>query len=393
MQKTTIYFIFIGLIFLSNLAFAQNSDKPISEDKIQSIKKRIQKQIDTLQKIHGFVGLNVGFSLPDSRTYGLSTGYSCLAPKTKMKPKDRMLVGGLGKLFFATMTIQLAKEGKLKLDDKISKYLDNEAWFLRIPNAKSLTIRMLLNHTTGIPEYYEQGDFMQQLRQNPDKEWKAVELLNYIFDKMPLFGAEKSWSYAETNYLLLGIILEKNIDQDLFDEVNNRLIRRLQLTETERADSRIISRLAVGYSMPKSPFGFEGANVENGLLKINPQYEWTGGGFVSNAEELAIFSKMLFEKHFFDEKWLFEMLVGVEANTGKNHRYGLGVQIRPSAIGTTFGHSGWFAGYLSEAVYFPEMKAAVSVQFNTDDLKKLGKSPYDYASEIGQIIYEVLSTK
>ncbi len=393
MKKTTIHFIFIGLILFSNVLFAQNSDKPMSEDKIQLIKKRIQKQIDTLQKIHGFVGLNVAFSMPDSRTYGLSTGYSCLQPKTKMKPKDRMLVGGLGKLFFATMTIQLAKEGKLKLDDKISKYLDNEAWFMKIPNAKSLTIRMLLNHTTGIPEYYEQGDFTKQLLQNPDKNWQSVELLTYVFDKMPLFAAGKNWSYAETNYILLGIILEKNIDQDLFDEINNRLIRRLQLVETERADSRIISRLAVGYSMPKSPFGFEGANLENGLLRINPQYEWTGGGFVSNAEELAIFSKMLFEKHFFDEKWLFEMVVGVEANTGKNHRYGLGVQIRPSMVGTTFGHSGWFAGYLSETVYFPEMKTAVSVQFNTDDLKKLGKSPYDYSTEIGQIIYEVLSSK
>lgn len=393
MKKTTTHFIFWGFLFLSNLLLAQSSDKPISEDKIQTIKKKIQKQIDTLHKIHGFVGLNVGFSLPDSRTYGLSTGYSCLAPKTKMKPKDRMLVGGLSKLFFATMTIQMAKEGKIKLDDKISKYLDNEAWFERIPNAKNLTIRMLLNHTTGIPEYYEQGNFMQELLRNPDKNWQSVELLTYIFDKMPLSGAGKNWYYAETNYILLGIILEKNIEQDLFDEINNRLMRRLQLVETERADSRSISRLVVGYSMPKSPFGFEGANLENGLLKINPQYEWTGGGFVSNAEELSIFSKMLFEKHFFDEKWLFEMIVGVESHTGKNHYYGLGVQIRPSAIGTTFGHSGWSAGYLSETVYFPEMKVAVSVQFNTDDLKKLGKLPYDYSTEIGQIIYEVLSTK
>jgi D-alanyl-D-alanine carboxypeptidase len=70
-----------------------------------------------------------------------------------MKPADRMLAGSVGKTFAAATALQLIKEGKIKLDDKIEKYLGGEPWFARLPNAKEITVRQLMNHTSGLVRY------------------------------------------------------------------------------------------------------------------------------------------------------------------------------------------------------------------------------------------------
>jgi D-alanyl-D-alanine carboxypeptidase len=81
------------------------------------------------------------------------------------------------------------------------------------------------------------------------------------------------------------------------------------------------------------------------------------------------------------------MNVKIPANTGKNHAYGLGIQIRPSTkMGDSFGHSGWFPGYLTDAVYFPNLKLALAIQFNTDDISKLKMLPYDYLLLMAELV-------
>ena len=106
--------------------------------------------------------------------------------------------------------------------------------------------------------------------------------------------------------------------------------------------------LATGYSGSFSPFPFHGAMVKNGQLVFNPQFEWAGGGFVSNAADLANWSKELYHLQIISEENRQEMQKGVPAATGKDHLYGLGLQIRPGgSLGTSYGHSGWFPGYIT----------------------------------------------
>jgi Beta-lactamase len=92
-----------------------------------------------------------------------------------MKPTDRMLAGSVGKTFAAATALQLIKEGKIGLDDKIEKYLGREQWFARLPNAKDITIRQLMNHTSGLVRYEFKEQFTKDLTANPEKVWRPDE--------------------------------------------------------------------------------------------------------------------------------------------------------------------------------------------------------------------------
>jgi len=149
----------------------------------------------------------------------------------------------------------------------------------------------------------------------------------------------------------------------------------------------VIPGLILGYSQPNSPFGFEGPTIIDDKFIVNPQMEWCGGGFASTAQDLARWAKFLYEGKVVDQGSLEDLLNAVPAKTGKGDKYGLGVQVRESNWGTSYGHGGWFPGYLSEMEYFPQYKAAIAVQFNTDDFRKLKKRPRAYVAEVGQIVF------
>src|SRR5690606_34417756 len=122
--------------------------------------------------------------------------------KAAMKPTDRMLAGSTGKTFAAATALQLVKEGKIGLDDKVSKYLGAEEWFERLPNANDITVRQLMNHTSGLVRYEFKDQFTKDLTANPDKSWRPEELVTYLFGESPPFAAGEGWDYSDTNYIV-----------------------------------------------------------------------------------------------------------------------------------------------------------------------------------------------
>lgn len=123
--------------------------------------------------------------------------------------------------------------------------------------------------------------------------------------------------------------------------------------------------------------------IANGKFIINPQFEWTGGGWASTGEDLARWAKMMYEGKAFDDSLLPQMLDGVAAPMlGRETKYGLGVIIRKTSAGTTYGHSGFFPGYMTDMMYFPDSKIAVAVQVNTSVPQNLGKP-------LGRLLVEI----
>ncbi|MCY1520885.1 Beta-lactamase [compost metagenome] len=244
-----------------------------------------------------------------------------------------------------------------------------------------------MNHTSGIEEYYELGDFMQKMKQEPYRVWSPVETFGYVFNRKPLFAAGTDWGYADTNYLILAYIMEKINGKKMYDLIKELVIRPYKLTNTEPSIKSKFDRLATGYSGKESPFPFHGAMVKEGKLVFNPQFEWAGGGFISSSGDLALFAKDLFFFKDLSAESRAEMQKGVKAKTGRDHQYGLALQIRPGKdLGWSYGHSGWFPGYSTDAVYFPDMNIALAIQFNTDDRFKLKKSTYAYILELATVI-------
>ncbi len=377
-----------GLIATSaNAQSAQKAAKPISIGNVSELARRIQLRFLDLRKEAEFPGANIGIAWGNGKAMGVSIGYSELESDKALKPTDLMLAGSIGKTFVAAVTLQLVEDGQLDLDDKIEKWLGKEAWFTRLPNAKEITLRMLMNHTSGIPEHVLNKDFLNALREQPDKVWKPEELIAYILDSKPHFEAGKGWSYADTNYILVGMIFERVSGKTVYGEVGQRILSKLKLKETVPSDNRMIVGLIPGYSQVGSPFGFEGRTITDGKFIINPQMEWCGGGFASTAQDLARWAKLLYEGKVVDRLSVEEMLQAIPARTGKGDKYGLGVQVRESEWGLSYGHGGWFPGYLSEMEYFPQYKAAIAVQFNTDDFRKLKKRPREYVAEVAKIVF------
>ncbi len=375
------YSLVLFLMLLLNIdasIFAQKFD--------EKLKRNLQTKLDDWHKNGKFAGATLGVCLADGYCFGLATGFSNLETKTLMKPTDLMLAGSVGKTYAAAVALQLVKEGKINLDDKIEKYLGNEKWFARLPNAKDITIRQLMNHTSGLVRYEFKEQFTKDLTGNPDKVWKPEELVAYLFDAKAAFEAGKGWDYSDTNYIVLGMIIERVTGKKYYDEAKKRILKSLKFERTFPQDKREIKGLIQGYAGEKNPFGGTDAMINNGKFAINPQFEWTGGGMVSNAEDLARWAKAMYEGKAFDPTLLPQMLDGVAAPMlGRETKYGLGVIIRPTRAGLTYGHSGFFPGYMTDMMYFPEHKIAIAVQVNSSVPQNLGKP-------LGRVLVETLET-
>src|SRR6187402_2102286 len=189
------------------------------------LKTALQAKLDEWHKAGSFPGATFGVVLANGDSFGLAVGLSDRETKTPMKSTDRMLAGSVGKTFAAATALQLIKEGKINLDDKIEKYLGREQWFSRLPNAKDITVRQLMNHTSGLVRYEFKEQFTKDLTANPDKVWKPAELVAYLLGEKPPFAAGKGWDYSDTNYIVLGVIIEKVTGRKFYDEATRRLLK------------------------------------------------------------------------------------------------------------------------------------------------------------------------
>jgi D-alanyl-D-alanine carboxypeptidase len=365
--------VLLFLLALSVHAFGQ---------KTNNIQHSLQEKIDSLRLAHSIPAMAFSCLLPSGELISVSSN---------MKPEQRMLAGSTGKTFFAALAFKLMANGKLSLDVPVKKYLGQEKWYNSLPNADSITIRMLMNHTSGIEEYYELGDFTKRLRDEPNKAWTPGECIAYVLNRKALFPAGKDWSYADTNYLILGMVLEKITGNKAYDDIDQYFLRPFKLGSTTPSVSRRLANMVNGITTPNNPFGIQENMIVNDSLVINPQMEWAGGGFVSNTIDLSRWAKVYYEASFTTEALKKEIRAGVPAKTGKNHFYGLGMQIRPSTLGMSYGHGGWFPGYLTEMDYFPDKNIAVTVQMATDDFQKLKRSPRYFEMVLTTAVAKLLS--
>ena len=218
--------------------------------------------------------------------------------------------------------------------------------------------------------------------------WRPVEQLAYLFDTEAPFPAGEGWEYSDTNYIILGLIIERLTGNTYCDELRRRILEPLELENTVPSNSRTIPGLVQGYAGVENMFRVPDAVIKAGRFAINPQFEWTGGGIASTAEDLARWAEALYEGRAFDEFLLLAMLDGVDAQLGPDSKYGLGVIIRPTPLGVSWGHSGFFPGYLTEMAYFPEHRIAVAVLVNSSDFQNLKVRPGRILMELASVIVE-----
>jgi D-alanyl-D-alanine carboxypeptidase len=386
--KTPVRTILLFTLFLVGQIMPSVQGSRAVDQRGKPLHQQLQEKFDALHTAGNFPGATAGFAFADGTSFGLATGFSDRKAKKPMTPNDLMLQGSVGKTYVAAVVMQLVHEKKFALDDLIEKFLGKEKWFARLPNANEITVRMLMNHTSGLVRYEFKEGFIRDLTANPDKVWKPEELISYVFGSNPPFAAGQGWEYSDTNYIVLGLIIERVTKSAYYEQAKTRLLKPLKLDRTVPSDSRLIPGLIQGYAGRQNPFGGTDEMIVGGKFAINPQFEWCGGGMASTSRDLARWAKSLYEGRAFNRALLGEMLEGVAARLGPEAKYGLGVIIRPTPLGISYGHSGFFPGYLTDMMYFPDHKFAVAVQVNTSASRATGKPLSGIIIDLAKIIIE-----
>lgn len=335
------------------------------------LKEKFQNELDILQEQYKFPGATAAYILQDGTYEVIASGLADKELEVSMKPQSRMLAASIGKTFVGAIVLALAVEGKLKLDDPISKWLGQFEWLTRVPNHETITLHQLLTHSSGIPNHIEMESFSIFFQENRDLDSNAFSpelLIEFVLDTDPVFEAGEGWYYSDTGYILIGLIIETVTGHSYYEEVTNRFLTPLHLEFTSPSDRKELTDLTAGYQSAENNFNLPSKTTDDlGVMNWNPAIEWTGGGLISNPKDLVVWAKALYEGKAIEGNYLNDLLLSVPiSEDDPNTRYGIAAAIKRDTLGFTYGHSGWIPGYCSSLRYFPEFGVAISFQINTD---------------------------
>lgn len=360
-----------GRIAPSVLAIALVASAGTASDAAE-LRDELKAWLDGARAAAEFPGATFGLAGKGGVRIGLATGFAGGEGTAPLAPDALMPSGSCGKTYFAALALRRAGAGELDLDAKLERYLGQEPWLPELRHSERMTVRMLLNHTSGLERYELDPRFTADLRAQPDRSWSVADRLAYVAGRAPPFEPGQGWVYSDTNYIVLGAALETLHDRPLYDEIRAGLLEPLALRHTVPHDRRVVPGLVQGHAGEADPFSPKDEVLEDGAFFVNPQFEWAGGGFASSAEDLAAWCRAYFRGEAFPATLLPQVLDGVKSTLGPNVRYGLGAILWVTPNGPAYGHSGFFPGYLAEMRYYEALDVAVAIQINTSVFRSVG---------------------
>ncbi len=366
---------------------------PVSE--VVDLSFAVQGRLDELRDEIGFPGATASFVLPDGRSGRIAVGTLDPDGDEPMPPEARMLAGSVGKMFVATTVLDLVGRGELDLDAPLSDLLGDEPWFDRLPNAADLTLRNLMTHTSGMPDHLEQEAYLADCRAisapggDPDTVIPPLQCVGYVLDLEPLGPADGAFRYTDTNYILVGLTVEKATGRPYYDLAVERVIEPLGLADTAPQIGRDLPGLVRGHMPADNMFGLPPVtHGDDGRLTHDPVLEWCGGGMMSSSSDLARFAHALYRGTALPWDYRPDLLRG-EPLTGRlaPGLYGLATFIRESDRGHTLGHTGWYPGYNTAVTHWVGHGVTVAVQVNRDWDTEVAR----VADELAEVVFGFLS--
>jgi D-alanyl-D-alanine carboxypeptidase len=289
-----------------------------------------------------------------------ASGLADLRTGRPMRPGLTYRVASVTKPFVATVVLQLAAEGRLSLSDTVERWLPGI-----LPYGDQVSIRQLLNHTSGVPEYLLVPLLgLYESKQGRFRSWTPRELVALVADQPPLFPPGTTYSYSNTNYVLAGLIVEAATGNTLRHELTGRIIRPLRLRDTFFPINRpdIPGRNARGYSLP---LGDQGPVLDGPLLDFtvyNPSLAWAAGNLVSDLDDLARFFRALLGGRLLSPGLLTEMTTTVPIGQGAG--YGLGLLVLETPCGRLIGHDGGIPGFITIVLSTQDGRRQLGVMVN-----------------------------
>jgi D-alanyl-D-alanine carboxypeptidase len=278
------------------------------------------------------------------QAYGLAR----LSPPMEATPQMQYSVGSISKQFTAAAVLMLAQEGKLTLDDLVSKYLPE------LTRANEVTLRMLLSHTSGYQDFWPE-DYVMTSMMVPTT---ARHILD-VWAKKPLdFDPGTQWQYSNTNYVIAGLIVEQVSGMPLMDLLEKRVFLPLGMNDVYNSDaSRLPATDPTGYELhalgPPRPSPQSGAG-----------WMFAAGELAMPAHDLALWDISVINRSLLAPASYVQMLTPVRLKNGNRTGYGLGVNLGERDGRKTIEHSGEVSGFVSDNLVYPNDRAAVIVLTN-----------------------------
>ncbi|MGJ3240726.1 MAG: serine hydrolase domain-containing protein [Anaerolineae bacterium] len=358
---------------------AQDTTETLPADVVAEV----QAEMDSLTAGTFPPGMVVWIDTPDYRFEGAS-GFANLVDETVMPADGAFRIGSITKTFTATVIMQLEEEGLLTLDDTVAQWLPEVAE--QVPYGDEITVYQLLSHTSGLFNIVEHESYYADIfTEMVVDETTGIPTLDcvqrdpndtlalYVYGKDALFEPGTSWYYSNTNYTLLGMIIEEAMDTPLTEAYRTNIYDPLGMESTfmDCYEDAVIE-IVHGYS-----------GVGEAMSDVTDLHEsvgWSAGGMVSTASDLVIFARALFGGDLFDDP---ETLVAMTKPV-PNSPYGLGVFINDDTIG----HPGGIAGFRSALNYSPEFDMVVVMLYNND-----AADPEQNMADVVNPVFSLLGTE
>jgi D-alanyl-D-alanine carboxypeptidase len=357
--------------FNNTLSFEDNSFQHINNDTYQSV-------IDSYIK-KGIIGTSI--YVKDNNGIWIGTGGKAdILSNIDVDKGDQFMIASITKVFTATVLFSLIDNGILSIDDNISEWIPSSI-ANNIENANEATIADLLSHKSGIADYYTTK--FEMARYNTEHNyWVQEDILKYVYGKKASFPVGQKYSYSNTNFLLLGMIIENAANMTLKDAYDKYLFLPLELENAYYGTGRD----AASTSLISGYYNLYG----NGFILSDFLYKdelSTGdGGIIINPQDLGRFFDELMQGNLLSEASLMKMQDWFDI--GGNRKNGFGLEYFENEHGISYGHTGGADGFTSVAHYYPNEDITVIILLNFTPSDDLFDTTLDFISDIKDVAFE-----
>jgi D-alanyl-D-alanine carboxypeptidase len=340
-----------ALVTVATLAFAASAAPVASADFTPDQTAEIDTIVDGVMADQRIPGVALGVYAPGS-SYEAEYGVAEIGSGRPMDGDDSVRIASISKTFTAVATLRLVDKGKLKLRQKVSEFVKG------VPNGRKMTIRQLLAMTAGTYDFTRDEIFNTAFSSDPlYPSWKLNDVLEILNRHLPLFPPGEMVSYSDSNYVLLGMIIEAVSGRNARGVIQ-RLAAKAGLSDTRfPLGTQISAPFAHGYYA-----GDDGTGPLQDYTAVNPLVPWTAGAMTSNRDDLrrwasALGKGKLISRKLFRKQLRFRTI----ANPGgPTVGYGLGV----FRLDDWIGHNGAIYGFNTVMLYQPAEKATIVIAAN-----------------------------
>jgi len=353
----------------SDLAAAKPS---LTAAQDQAVVAAARKQLRIFGHKQPIPGVYIAVYMPGKAPYLKGVGLADVKTKAEFKPDDRFRIGSNTKTFVVTVLLQLQDEHLLKMDDPISKFKIG----VDIPNGKNITIRQLAEMRSGLFEAYNTKQF-NALHFTPNMKISPNQMIRWGVDHKPLFPPGARWSYSNTNYLILGRIIEAVAHDTVGNQIRKRLIEKIGLNNTTFPDTVTMpTPYAHGYGLDKK------GNWEDVSETISPSVTWAAGEMISTVPDMARWVKEYVSGTTNSAASQRDRLRCIPINPNTKMSFGLG-------IGSTngwYGYTGGLPGYHTAAYYCPSKDITIIAFVTAQEEKPFPGAANVIVRDISRII-------